>query len=468
MMMKLCAALFTTRLAVRWLAMLGLVFCAGTASALTLKGVQNAHDPGTITKDGDTYFNFTTGTGIWYSTSTDLITWSAGAAPVFTTYPSWIASKVSGFSGSFWAPDVIYMNGNYYIYYAVSTFGTSVSAIGVARSPSLKSPSWTDLGIVVQSYGGSAEINAIDPALFRDHDGKVYMSYGSFFGGIGVAEINQATGKLANSVTTILGGSGADIEAPYITRNGDYYYLFVNRGACCQGVNSTYYVEVQRATSVTGPYSDTRVVLANEVGKYKGPGHVGVLKQDGCNYVSTHYYDLTDSGAAKLDILKMTYSSGWPVLTRDFTSIASCGGVSDGVYALKSRLSGKALTVADGSKTNGALVHQASYASSKSQQWYVIGHGDGYYSLINANSLLSLDNYGNSTTAGTNIDQWAYWGGTGQKWSFASPATGYYTTANQLSGYVLDVLNKSTAENAQIIQWTLTSATNQQWSLSQP
>ena len=58
-------------------------------------------------------------------------------------------------------------------------------AIGVARSASLKSPNWQDLGIVVQSYGGSGEINAIDPALFRDQDGKVYLSYGSFFGGAG-------------------------------------------------------------------------------------------------------------------------------------------------------------------------------------------------------------------------------------------------------------------------------------------
>jgi arabinan endo-1,5-alpha-L-arabinosidase len=214
-------ALFTSsaagRLAVRLLAALGLVFWTATASALTLQGVQNAHDPGTITKDGDTYFNFTTGTGIWYSTSTDLVTWTAGPAPVFTTYPSWITTKIPSFAGSFWAPDVIHMNGYYYLYYAVSTFGTSVSAIGVARSASLKSPSWTDLGIVVESYGGSAEINAIDPAVFRDHDGKVYLSYGSFFGGIGVAEINQGTGKLATSVTTILGGSGADIEATAIT-----------------------------------------------------------------------------------------------------------------------------------------------------------------------------------------------------------------------------------------------------------
>src|SRR4051812_27126249 len=48
------------------------------SQAVTLAGLQNAHDPGTVTRDGDTYFNFTTGSGIWYSTSRDLVTWQGG------------------------------------------------------------------------------------------------------------------------------------------------------------------------------------------------------------------------------------------------------------------------------------------------------------------------------------------------------------------------------------------------------
>ncbi|QYF92654.1 family 43 glycosylhydrolase [Massilia sp. PAMC28688] len=442
-----------------------LALSALPASAVNLAGLQNAHDPGTITKDGDTYFNFTTGTGIWYSTSKDLVTWTGGPAPVFGSWPAWIKTKIPDFKGSFWAPDLIHMNGYYYMYYSVSTFGTSTSAIGVARSASLKNPNWQDLGIVVESFGGRSEINAIDAALFRDHDGKVYMSYGSWFGGIGVAEINQATGKLASPVTKIWAGGHTDIEAPYIVRNGGYYYLFVNRGKCCDGVNSTYSVEVQRATSVTGPYSGTRTVMANVDGRFKGPGHVGVLKQDGCNFVSTHYYDLNDNGNAKLQFHKMSYSGDWPVLNRNFSSFAGCGGISDGLYAFKSRLNGKALTIAGASTSNGALAQQFTDNGGKHQSWYVMGHGDGYYSVINANSRRSLDNYGNSTRAGTDIAQWDYWAGAGQKWRFASPAAGYYTVANQLSGMVLDVKASNQADGAQVIQYPVNNAANQQWRL---
>lgn len=443
---------------------LGLWLFSITASALTLNGLINSHDPGAIIKEGSKYYHFTTGTGIWYSTSNDLITWTGAAAPVFTTYPSWINSKIANFGGSFWAPDAIHMNGYYYLYYSVSTFGTSVSAIGVARTASLATPSWQDLGIVVESWGGSSEINAIDPALYRDHDGKVYMSYGSFFGGIGLAEINQSTGKLNGSVTKVYGGNHADIEAPYITRNGDYYYLYINRGACCQGSTSTYYVQVARSTSIYGPYTDVRTLLPNVDGKYKGPGHIGLLKQDGCNYVSTHYYDLNDGGNAKLDILKMTYSNGWPSLTRNF-SIASCGGVSDGLYRFTARHSSKDLMIAGSSTANGANAVQYTYAGSKSQQWYVINQGTGYYSLINANSLQALDVYNNSMTAGTNIAQWPYWGGGGQKWSLTS-GSGYYKVASQLNGMFLDVKSKSTANDAQVVQYTNTGATNQQWTMT--
>ncbi|NHZ66868.1 arabinan endo-1,5-alpha-L-arabinosidase [Massilia genomosp. 1] len=59
------------------IAALALAMCVAPASAIELAGVKNAHDPGTITKDGDTYFNFTTGEkGIWHSSSKDLLTWS--------------------------------------------------------------------------------------------------------------------------------------------------------------------------------------------------------------------------------------------------------------------------------------------------------------------------------------------------------------------------------------------------------
>lgn len=307
-----------------WLVLVALLVSLH-AGAVELNGVINSHDPATIVEENGRYYHFTTGDGIWYSYSDDLITWTPGPGTVFPvgTWPSWINGEVPGFAGHFWAPGIIHMNGYYYLYYSASTFGSSTSAIGVVRTSSLANPNWQDLGMVVDSNGGSNEINAIDPALFRDDDGKVYMSYGSWFGGIAVVEINTNSGKMIGTPTWLYGGGHQSIEAPYITKEGGYYYLFVNHGNCCQGVNSTYQVHVGRSSNVFGPYSGFNLLLGSS-GKYIGPGHVGLVERGDCDYVSVHYYDGNDNGNAKLDILKLTYSNGWPQLTRNFSLTDDC------------------------------------------------------------------------------------------------------------------------------------------------
>jgi len=449
-----------------------LVCMSFNATALTLTGTDNSHDPAALVRDGSTYYHFTTGNGIWYSTSTNLTHWTAAPQPVFPSgWPSWIDSAVPGFEGHFWAPDAIYMNGYYYLYYSVSTFGSSRSAIGVVRTPSLNNPNWQDQGMVISSNGGSNEKNAIDPALFRDDDGRVYMSYGSWFDGIGVVEINPSTGKTIGSVTHLYGGGHQSIEAPYITKNNGYYYLFVNRGTCCDGLNSTYYIEVGRATSITGPYSGWRTILPNRDGKYHGPGHIGLLQEGSCNYVSTHYYDATDNGTARLDILSMIYANGWPVLSRDFTP-GNCASVAgppaDGTYIVEARHSGKALSVANNSTDNGANVQQNSYSGNAGQRWQLSDLGNGYYSLINASSGRSLDVWEVSTDAGANIAQWDYWGGDGQQWQLESVGAGYFLIRSRLSGHVLDVSSRSQSEGGNVIQWSVTGNSNQEWYFRKP
>ena len=161
-----------------------------------------------------------------------------------------------GFTGFFWAPDVSYFDGLYHMYYAVSTFGSQVSAIGMATSPTINPSSfqydWTDHGAVIQSTTGK-DYNAIDPSVLVDTNGSVWMSFGSYVDGIYVAQINPATGMRENSTLTRV-ADNSSIEASYLYQHDGYYYLFVNFGMCCMGVNSTYNIRVGRSTSITGPY----------------------------------------------------------------------------------------------------------------------------------------------------------------------------------------------------------------------
>ncbi|MDR6194048.1 arabinan endo-1,5-alpha-L-arabinosidase [Siphonobacter sp. SORGH_AS_0500] len=289
-----------------------------------------SHDPSTIINDAGKYYFFSTGHGITVQTSTDLKNWQQ-AESVFKkgSWPEWVNTSVPGFKGHFWAPDVLKMNGKYYLYYSCSTFGSSTSAIGLATNVTLdqKSPDyqWQDEGMVIESKDRKG-FNAIDPSLLQDTDGRVYLTYGSFFGGIGTVELDASTGKIKDgaSVTRVAGGNASDWEAACLTKEGNYYYLFVNNGQCCKGVNSTYYIVVGRSEHPLGPFLDAEgkdltkgggTLVLRTSGRYIGPGHVGLLKEK--KQVSIHYYDAEDNGKSKQKRLSLSYKKGWPILTEN-------------------------------------------------------------------------------------------------------------------------------------------------------
>jgi arabinan endo-1,5-alpha-L-arabinosidase len=308
-----------------------LCIASSTSYAQTISGSLGIHDPSTVTHLGGKYYDYYTGTGIKSKTSTDRIHWSDGRS-VFSTAPSWIASAVPANSGlDYWAPDVSFFNNQYYLYYSVSTFGSQVSAIGLATNPTLDptDPSyhWTDQGPVIQSHAGSA-YNTIDPSILQDSDGKLWMTFGSFWNGIYQTQLDPTTGKqITNSPTISLAkdthDSGDPIEASYLYKRDGYYYLFANWGNCCQGVNSTYNIRVGRSTSVNGPFLDQSgrsmvsgggTLFLGTTGNYIGPGQIGIFHDSGVDWFSYHYYDGTNNGAPTFNIRTLLWDvNDWPV-----------------------------------------------------------------------------------------------------------------------------------------------------------
>jgi arabinan endo-1,5-alpha-L-arabinosidase len=422
-----------------------------------------SHDPSKMIRGDDgRYWIFTTGNGVWCmsSSNANFSDWRPEATPFpVGTWPGWINSAVPGFNGEFWAPDIILMNGYYYLYYSVSTFGSSRSAIGVVRTASLSNPNWTDLGMVVSSTSDS-QINAIDPALFTDSDGRVWMSYGSWFGGLGVVEINPSTGKTLGSVIHLIGGNHESMEAPYIIKNGNYYYLFFNRGVCCQGVNSTYYIVVTRSTSITGPYSNERVFLPNKNGNIIGPGHIGY----GEGKLTYHYYDGNDNGAAKLMVTTLGYRDGWPVA--GITGDQSTG--FNGTYSIIASHSGKALDIYNWGTSNGTNIVQWDAWGGDCQQ-FIINQVDGEWHsikpVIATSKALDVNNM--SMDNGANIQIWDYWGGDCQLFRFENAGTGVYRIINKNSGKCVDVEGRSLDNGANVLQWEcISGAANQIFQLS--
>ena len=258
-----------------------------------LRGYLYVHDPSTIIPCKNKYYVFYTGQGIISKSSTDEVFWSGGPS-VFASAPNWTTNLVPGFTGTFWAPDLMYLNGRYCLYYAVSTFGSQVSAIGLATNPTLDptDPSylWTDQGPVITSTNGSA-YNTIDPQTVIDASGNPWISFGSYWSGIYVVQLDPLTGlRLSSNSPTYNVAYNSSIEASCVFRHGNYYYLMADWGSCCDGVNSTYNIRMGRSTSITGPYLDRNgVSMVNNggslflqgTGKFTGPGHFAVRSKNG-------------------------------------------------------------------------------------------------------------------------------------------------------------------------------------------
>ena len=217
--------------------------------------VQRIHDP-VMAKEGDTYYVFSTASRIIIICSQDMVTWEF-CGRVFERVPTWIMQAVPG-AGDLWAPDISYFNGKWHLYYAASTFGSPRSAIGLATNTTLDPASpdyaWVDEGMVIESTGAE-NWNAIDPNLVLDDAGEPWLAFGSYWSGLKLIKLDAATGKRTDANQTIYaiaqrpadGPGGTAIEAPFIVKHGEFYYLFASFDACCRGRDSTYNVRVGRA-----------------------------------------------------------------------------------------------------------------------------------------------------------------------------------------------------------------------------
>lgn len=136
-------------------------------------------------------------------------------------------------------------------------------AIGCTSLPSKYAPSG--------NYGNTWP-NCIDPCVFYDEEDNLWMSYGSWSGGIFMLRLNKENGlrdyeyKFPNtgsgSAATsdayfgkkIAGGYYSSGEASYIEKIGKYYYLFMSYGGL--ETNGGYQMRIFRSEKPDGPYKD--------------------------------------------------------------------------------------------------------------------------------------------------------------------------------------------------------------------
>jgi arabinan endo-1,5-alpha-L-arabinosidase len=326
--------------------------------------------------------------------SDDLLSWKKVADGYNKTNPVYgqiydVKEKSFAYSGSkdsiiktddgkthVWAPDVIYneIMGKYVMYYCTtSTFNASNLCFGTSDSPegpfewqgaliysgfTGKNIDATDvLDYVDEDYakkhyikGGAYNYedypNAIDPTVFYDKDGRMWMTYGSWSGGIYLLELDPKTGLVIHPKADeskrvdayfgkkLLGGGHISIEGPYIMYDAatDYYYLFVSYGGLTS--NGGYQMRVFRSKTVDGDYVDMNDAFPEKSalhqnfglklsGNYKLPsldkaymatGHNSAfVDSDGREYIIYHtrFNDSGEGHSPRVHQMLMN-EEGWP------------------------------------------------------------------------------------------------------------------------------------------------------------
>lgn len=294
------------------------------------------HDPSTLAECDGKWYTFGTGGG-------GLISDDGGW--------TWHGGGVRPGRGA--APDVLKIGDRYLVAYSGTGGGLGGTHRGQVltmwnktldpQSPDFK---YTDAVVVAESEDGD-DCDAIDPGLLLDPvSGRLYVSYGTYFGNIRLVELDPKTGHRVEGNEPI--DIGIDCEATDLIYRNGWYYLLGTHGTCCDGVNSTYNIVVARSRNIAGPYLDNTgrtmiqgggkmVITAHD--RVVGPGHFGrTVVEEGVEKMSCHFEgDFDRSGASVLGIRPLLWKNDWPVAGEQFR---------EGTYSLMSERHGYALELA--------------------------------------------------------------------------------------------------------------------------
>lgn len=313
--------------------LLSAILVCVTASAQV--GAPFIHDPSTIALCDGKYYTFGTGEGGLISD--DGWTWRPGAVR----------------PGRGAAPDVLKIGDRYLVAYSTTGGGLGGTHRGqvVTMWNKTLDPTSPDFAftepIVVAESADDEDCDAIDAGLLLDPvTGRLWCSYGTYFGFIRMVELDPATGarKEGNEPVNV----AIDCEATDLIYRNGWYYLIGTHGTCCDGVNSTYNIVVGRSKNPTGPYVDNMgrdmikgggkmVIAAHD--SFTGPGHFGrYIEEDGVEKMSCHFEaDYNRGGYSVLGIRPLLWVNDWPEAGEVF---------NDGVYQIQSERRGYALELA--------------------------------------------------------------------------------------------------------------------------
>ena len=310
------------------------IFALTCVCASAQVGAPFIHDPSTIMECDGKYYTFGTGGGGLISA--DGWVWEGGAVR----------------PGGGAAPDAIKIGDRYLVGYSSTGGGLGGGHAGRILTMWNKTldPNSPDFAYTEPIEVAHSEVDedcdAIDIGFLMDDKGRLFCTYGTYFGNIRMVELDPATGARLEGNRPV--DVAIDCEASTMMYRDGWYYLLGTHGTCCDGVNSTYNIVCGRSRNPFGPFLDNvgrdmlkgggKMVIAAEERLF-GAGHFGrYIVEPGVEKMSLHFEaDLDRSGRSVLAIRPILWKNGWPEAGEI---------IADGTYKLLSRRRGYALELA--------------------------------------------------------------------------------------------------------------------------
>lgn len=248
-------------------------------------------------------------------------------------------------SAGIWAPELVHADGRYLLYYAITDVVDAASpepgchsdsAIGVAVADSPLGPWQPQPGLVVaprRSQPTGCHFHwTIDPDVVVTPEGRKWLLYGSYDGGLFVQALDAAGLQVEGSPVQL--APGDRFEAPEVVFRDGWYYLFVSTSNCCNRQLTGYAVFVGRSRDITGPYLDDQgqPLLAGRSGgtpvvvqrsdRWIGLGHNSVFQTADGRWWSVHHAVDRRHGSLRGTALtrrpavlgELAWVDGWPRL----------------------------------------------------------------------------------------------------------------------------------------------------------
>jgi arabinan endo-1,5-alpha-L-arabinosidase len=294
-------------------------------------------DPAVIAAPDGYYYAYATQTlrdGHWINIqvarSLDLVHWEH-LGDALPEKPAWART-----TQDYWAPSVIYDGSTYFIYYSATPDAHREGpdhALAVATSDSPAGP-FVDTGRPLLLGEG---FEYIDPMAYDDPATcKRLLYWGSGFQPIKVQELapDRISFDPCSEPTDLVwpnpvkGAFPRLVEASWLLRHDDFYYLFYSGDNCC-GPDAEYGVMVARSHSATGPFETLEQakgvphsLMLFKSERWLAPGHNStVTDKAGQVWIVYHAIDVNRPRQRQQDeinsrrillIDRIEWRDGWP------------------------------------------------------------------------------------------------------------------------------------------------------------